>query len=290
MQRHIISAVALVVLTASGAAAADKVKDELKKLQGEWPTLTIGEHGRTHIAQNIHSRLVVEGDKLTIFWMAEIDKDKHPKEGSASYHIKLDSSVSPKTMDLTHLDGGLKDQVLLGLYDVEDNELWVCVGGLNKPRPDGLLVNDSDLYRTLYKCRRPKKPDESTAKELKKFNGTWVMTAFENAGNETPPQVVERLKVVSVFSDGKWTSTFKGKEHSMTYTYELVDVKADPKRIAVHEISKLTGGIVNRKGIYKVDGDVLTLCLDEESGLWPTAFATKPNTMTSVITLKRQKP
>ena len=67
-----------------------------------------------------------------------------------------------------------------------------------------------------------------------------------------------------------------------------VQVKSEPKKIDVQEISKLTGGVVNRKGIYKLEGDVLTICLDEE--LWPSKFETKPNTNTSLFTLKRQKP
>ncbi len=265
MKRHVISAVALVVLTASGGAADDKVKDELKKLQGEWPLVAMGIGGRNLPRHDIHHRLVVEDDKLTIYQVAGIDKEKKIKVDSPSFRIKhLDPSASPKTIDLIRLDGNAKGEVVQAIYEVKDDELSLCIGNPYQPRPDGFDTTTAD-GRMVSKCRRPKKPDEATLKELKKLNGTWVMTALENAGRKMPPQVVERRKGVLVFSDGKLTIAFEGKEGHATYTYTAADLKSDPKRIEVQEISKLHGGIVDWKGIYKLDGDVLSLCMDQES-------------------------
>jgi uncharacterized protein (TIGR03067 family) len=275
----------------AGASGADKVKGELKKLQGEWPLLALEVGGHGGDRNQVHNRLVIEGDKLTIYRVMGLDEKKKPKVQSNSFRIKLvDPTASPKSIDLIRLDGPGKGQVVECVYDVDDTALGLCLPGTNEPRPDGLytIVGVSD--RWLYKCKRPKKPDAAAAKEMKKFNGTWLVTGYEHDGRQTSQRVMEQRKWVYVISDGKLTSTLNGKEGDGTATFELVDIKATPKRVEVHAVRKLDGSVRNSKGIYKLDGDELTLCFNEEADGWPTVFATKPKTTTTLFTLKRQKP
>ena len=281
MRWQIVCAVTVVALAISEASGADKVKEDLKKLQGEWPVVIFEMRGRGGKIEHINNKLVFDGEKLTIYRVAGAGKAEN-----WSYSVKLDPTASPKTIDLTHLDGNAKGQVVQGVYEVADNELSVCIAPLNKPRPDGLNTSSNDPGWWLYKCKRPKKPDEAIAKERKKLNGTWTLVlAFDSQGGKMPQRTLERMKYV--LSDGKLTGFFDGKEGDKTCTYELVDIKSDPKKIDLREINKF-GAVINKLGIYKLDGDELTICMDDETAGRPTAF--EPKTRTALFTLKRQKP
>jgi uncharacterized protein (TIGR03067 family) len=122
--------------------------------------------------------------------------------------------------------------------------------------------------------------------------GEWVAERNTFAGNDRPlPQVPVRY----VFApDGTW-ATYRGdKKHPgehQTYTvdpakspaaidlgYDEIDADRDPA--AQHQVVR---------GIYKVDGDRLTLCMAPAGRGRPTAFESTADKPTTLYVFKRFK-
>ena len=95
--------------------------------------------------------------------------------------------------------------------------------------------------------------DDAAEEYLKKLQGEWVLVSFKKEGEDLPAKAIEatRLTVKGeqwlYKSDiGEWSTTFK------------IDPSKTPKTI---DMTIGTGKTARRqRGIYKIDGDTLTIC------------------------------
>ena len=84
-------------------------------------------------------------------------------------------------------------------------------------------------------------------------------------------------------TDGTVVLKERGKEIKADYK---VDMKKEPAEL---ELSISAGGMATTmRGIFKIDGDTLTICL-AFAGDTPTKFESPEGAMTTLITLKRRK-
>jgi uncharacterized protein (TIGR03067 family) len=122
----------ILVLAASGgigARAEDKadVEKELKKFQGTWTFESVETGGEVVPATEFKDVTVTfEGDKFTV------------KKGNEVIQVgrqKLDPSRSPKTSDVTMIEGLNKGAVMLGIYEISGDTLKVCFNPEGKKRP-----------------------------------------------------------------------------------------------------------------------------------------------------------
>jgi RNA polymerase sigma-70 factor (ECF subfamily) len=133
---------------------------------------------------------------------------------------------------------------------------------------------------SLALADKPAAPDQAKgAKDEEKILGTWVLVSSEEGGQKGPE---ERIKGVTVTftADGKTTTKQGDKEQE--FTYELDPAKT-PK-----EFSGTNAQGRTVLGIYKLDGDTLTVCFDRSGGR-PTEFASPKGTVIVLEVLKRQK-
>ena len=114
---------------ASGIQADDKadLEKEVKKFQGTW-TIESSVTGGTELPADQLKGLVVvfEGDKHSV------------KKGDDVLQVgtqKLDPSKSPKTIDVTMVEGPSKGTVMLGIYEIDADTLKVCFDPEGKTRP-----------------------------------------------------------------------------------------------------------------------------------------------------------
>jgi len=120
---------------------------------------------------------------------------------------------------------------------------------------------------------------EEALKDQAKIVGTWAYVSVEIGGQKVAEEVNEAKMIFT--AEGKFTAIVKGKKIAGTYK---LDPAKKPKAITTTNEGKA------HNGIYKLDGDGLTICMHEEDGAErPTEFATKEGTKVILVVLKREK-
>jgi uncharacterized protein (TIGR03067 family) len=120
---------ALVIVITGFLLAADSkqaIEKELKKMQGTWRFVSIKSDGKDLEEE------VVKGARLTITerrFLFRVGPDVH------SGIIDLDTTKKPKTIDVTFTSGADKGKVTLGIYELKDDALKVCMGVAGATRP-----------------------------------------------------------------------------------------------------------------------------------------------------------
>jgi uncharacterized protein (TIGR03067 family) len=123
-----------------------------------------------------------------------------------------------------------------------------------------------------------------------KIEGQWKAVSATSRGTKVPQEQIDKAMVMLVFKDGKYTVTIGGKELDAG-TYKT-DTTKKP-----HTIDLIAGkGKKTDIGIYKIEGDTLTLAMGVASAKdkealpkpeRPTAFDGKGNV--ELTTFKRAK-
>jgi uncharacterized protein (TIGR03067 family) len=121
-------------------------------------------------------------------------------------------------------------------------------------------------------------------KELEKFQGKWVPVSTTIDGEALEEDELKHKSLV--FKGEKLTGMYKDKKR---WTASVkIDPSKNPARIdTTAEDGPRKGG--TSKGIYKFDGDTLTICFVLDSKDRPTEFASRPGSGTLLIVHKRAK-
>jgi RNA polymerase sigma factor (sigma-70 family) len=119
------------------------------------------------------------------------------------------------------------------------------------------------------------------------LEGSWKATSFEQDGRALPEEKVKEIEATFGGDGYRFTSGLRAAG-SLTGTF-IWDPDAKPKSLDLVPKEGVFKG-ESFKGIYKVEGDSLTLCL-----VWPTKerpkeFVSPPNSTAVLAVFKRQKP
>ena len=122
-------AVGFAASAGSDILAGDKadLEKEIGKFQGTWTFESSEAGGKALPAGELKGLILTfEGDKHTV------------KKGDEVIQVgtqKLDSSKSPKTIDVTMTERVNKGAVMLGIYEIDGDTLKVCFDPQGKKRP-----------------------------------------------------------------------------------------------------------------------------------------------------------
>jgi uncharacterized protein (TIGR03067 family) len=95
---------------------------------------------------------------------------------------------------------------------------------------------------------------QDAKKELEQLQGDWTMISQESKGQKVPGEIAKQFKLT--IKGDQWTVTLPdGSENKMTIK---IDPSMNPKTIDL--MIKAGNTEVNSRGIYKLEGDTLTLC------------------------------
>ncbi len=118
----------LLLVGISAHALADEPSEKFREaMQGTWTIQSFTADGKDIPAETLNTwRRIVAGDHVT--W-------KQGEEVLLELDMKFDTSAKPMTLDSTMTTGDSKGQTLPAIFELKDDELRVCFGPPDKPRP-----------------------------------------------------------------------------------------------------------------------------------------------------------
>ena len=122
------------------------------------------------------------------------------------------------------------------------------------------------------------KPTDAAKKDLDRFQGEWKVEKAQRGGEAAPP---EKMRV-TVSGDSLSIDAGGARDEKATITLDPA------KTPATIDMKLLRGNKDVVPGIYKLDGDTLTVCWAKEGGR-PAEFASKEGTEQVLLVLKRVK-
>ena len=119
--------------------------------------------------------------------------------------------------------------------------------------------------------------------DLKKMAGKWKVVVNETDGKPLPKELLDKFASTLIVEGDKYKVYFDDKladEGTMK-----LDASKTPKEIdATPSKNKVM------KGIYKIDGDTMTVCFSKPGGDRPAQFKSKEGTGQILLSYTRLKP
>lgn len=132
----------------------------------------------------------------------------------------------------------------------------------------------------------PEPPSTEAARaELARHQGTWAVTSFVREGKATPDEVARSIVRVVEGDHVVW----KREGKSFAGTGLSLDPAASPAAIDVIPDGGRTRG-EHVLGIYRLEGDTLTICMSDPGRPRPTAFEAPAKSGHTLMTFRRVKP
>ena len=138
------------LLAASITVAADPQEESakaLKELEGAYTLVAAEKQGQKapdQVTKDVQ-KVTIKGNRLTIVLGAD-------EKGAKLF---ADPSKSPKEIDMTPDDGPRKGEKTLGIYKLEDGELWLCFDEEGKHRPKEFKT-DKESKSFILRLKRAK--------------------------------------------------------------------------------------------------------------------------------------
>jgi uncharacterized protein (TIGR03067 family) len=114
--------------------------------------------------------------------------------------------------------------------------------------------------------------------------GEWELESLIVDGEKSPPAGL-RYKFAA---DGKWVIYVGSREMTGLHRGYEVDVKTNPPRIDLVTDTRLKDSI-RTEGIFRLDGDTLSLCTAGVSSKRPTGFVSSTDRRANLYVFKRVK-
>jgi len=118
-------------------AAEPKSGGDLAALEGNWKPLHCEYEGVPQMPAEVMKQVTVVFDKNE-YYLYFKDKDREGKPKAlvlALLNVTLDETTSPKSIIFEFKDGPLKGQQRHGIYELVGNQLKMCYGAADKPKP-----------------------------------------------------------------------------------------------------------------------------------------------------------
>ncbi len=124
---------------------------------------------------------------------------------------------------------------------------------------------------------------EDPPTDVEQIQGTWVLTSSQTGGESVPPETLKARDVRMVFENDRVSARMGEKSVSLgTFT---LDPQTTPKAY-----DRVYNDGSPRRGIYRIEGERLTICIAGLGKERPTAFATKSGDGLTLLVYTRARP
>ncbi|HEV3237824.1 MAG TPA: TIGR03067 domain-containing protein [Gemmataceae bacterium] len=149
MRTWTVLGLGLVIVTyAAGADKDDKAKEDKQKLQGTWKLISFEVAGKGDDDTKDENReLVIDGDKITV---------KNEGKEVEQESFVLDPTKKPKNIEVTTLTGDDKNKKRLGIYELDGDNLKICIDEKGEARPAEFKTKEggSQILVTLKRVKK----------------------------------------------------------------------------------------------------------------------------------------
>jgi len=253
------------------------MEQDLDRLQGTWTVAALEMDGQT-VGPIGDARIVIEGSRFTSTGMGE----------EYAGTISLDSSASPARIDMKFDSGPENGNTNLGIYQLDGDSWKICLATRGTKRPtefasppdSGIAVETLVRGKAAPKARKAKV--EAPSGPAMVFEGEWQMVSGVMNGVAMDASTVAWVKRVT---RGNQTSVIAGPQTMLKveFTFDPSTLPASIDYLNLHGPSKGK----RQQGIYRLEGDVLTVCTAAPGGARPHEFSSAKGDGRSLTVWKR---
>jgi len=261
-----------------GFAGEEATKKEYAKFEGTWSFALVEVEGTKRPSGPFATHKIIIGKEGRFVVV------QGPRVTRGSF--KLDPTQTPKHFDNTAIGPSGKSQTSPGIYELDEDTYKVCFSLSGKERPTALgsKPGSGQIYFVLKREKQDVKEAMLDAGRLE-MAGTWQAVSYALNGEKAPEEDMKKIKLI-IDADGKAKALREGKVFIASTT------KIDPTITPMTVDVVYTEGELKDKtslGIYKIEGDLLTICRAAQDKARPTEFASKPGSGLTLMTYKREK-
>ena len=270
-----------VILTANAAIASadDSIDVAIRKdrqlIEGTWRIVALEVNGNKVADADASKLTVVNGSDGT--WSLH-SEGKEVSRGTTN----IDPTKKTKTIDIRPAEGGGKDNLYLGIYELGATTRRLCFAPPGKARPADFTSNSGN-EQILVTFERDK--EDSIKRDRQRLEGTWTVVALETNGNKAGDDDARKLKVV-IGADGSWSLNVDGRE--VAQGTSNLDPAKSPKVI---DFMTVVGDDAGKQslGIYEISETSLKFCVAPSGKGRPGDFASLSGSDVLFLTLEREK-
>lgn len=279
MTRIVLTVCVFLVLTCNfHAAVADNSapKPEMEHLAGVWSFSQVKVDGKAQPPGHQADRMIIQKDGR----YAVVQR-----RGITHGTVKVDAAHSPKHYDVLIGNGPMKGLSVPAIYDVSGDTLTICMplGGNERPATLESKVGDHLLFE-VFKREQQDVKEALVAAGRRELTGMWQSVSYALDGKKASDDDMKKVQLV-FDAEGNTKALNDGKLFIASST--KIDPMANPATIDI----TFTGGEGKggtALGIYKIDGDVLTICRSAPGKARPTEFTSEPGGGLTLMSYKHQ--
>jgi uncharacterized protein (TIGR03067 family) len=199
--------------------------------------------------------------------------------------LKVDPTQVPMSYDpVVHLGGG-KTLSFPGIYQQEGDTLKICLPLRGKVRPTGFDSKpDSGLMIQVFERETKSTAEALLGAARLELAGTWQAVTYALDGVKASDEDMKKVKL-TFDRDGKTEASNEGKVFIASTT--KIDPTKEPMTIDISFTQGSQKGQTSL-GIYKIDGNVLTICRASPGSPRPTEFASQRGSRHTLMTYKKE--